>query len=72
MPPSGKKTLNLYMNETTRSRLEKLREETNADSLSDVVRRALAMYACLLRETEDGSIVIIRHGDDREKELIFL
>lgn len=43
--PSPKKSrLNLEMSQSVRRRLESLRVRTEADSLAEVVRRALAVY----------------------------
>jgi hypothetical protein len=38
------KRLTLELNETVRDRLEELRDEVKADSLTEVIRRALALY----------------------------
>ena len=54
--------LNLEMTEATRSRLEHLRDATNADSMAEVVRRALEMYDFVRTEESAGGDVIMRRG----------
>jgi hypothetical protein len=55
------------MSEETKQKLESLREVTNADSMSEVVRRALAIYDFLWEEQSRGSKTIIRseNGDEQ-------
>jgi hypothetical protein len=65
------KRLNLEMAETVRLRLENLREHTEADSLTEVVRRALLVYEFLWAEKLKGSNVVIRNSTG-DKELIIL
>ena len=61
------KRLNLEMNEKVKKNIERLRDETQADSLAEVIRRALALYDTLWETTRDGSAVIIRtESIDRE------
>lgn len=54
-----------------RQRLEDLRDETEADSLTEVIRRSLAVYEFLWKEKSKGAEVVIR-TDDTEKELVLL
>jgi hypothetical protein len=58
------------MSQTVRNKLETLRDKTDADSLSEVIRRALALYECLWKERQNGAKVIIR-SPDADKELVF-
>lgn len=46
-------------------------EETEADSLTEVIRRALAVYDVLWEEKRKGGTTIIRNGTG-EKELILI
>jgi hypothetical protein len=63
--------LNLELTDRVRARLEYLRAETQADTLVEVVRRALAIYDTLLSVTRDrGDAVILRSKDGTERELI--
>lgn len=62
--------LNLEVGPKARERLEKLSGETE-QSLSEVIRNALAVYDLLWSElkSETGRSLIIR-GTDHEKELV--
>jgi hypothetical protein len=64
--------LTLEMASSVRKRLEHLRDRTEADSLAEVVRRALAIYDALWVEKEKGGRVILQdlNGTDRELLLV--
>ena len=64
--------LNLDLPEETKQRLEGLRDITHADSMSEVVRRALAVYEFLLEEKTDGGVTIMRSRDGTERQLKIL
>lgn len=57
------------MPEATKQQLESLRELTHADSMSEVVRRALALYDFLWHEKVAGATTIIRAKDGSEQRL---
>ncbi len=65
--------LNLDLPERVRERLERVRVLSESDSLTEVIRRALAVYDTLLTSThEEGCKVIIRSGDGKtEREVFF-
>ena len=69
---SKKVRLNLDMPPAVKERLEILRDSTHADSMSEVVRRALAVYEFVARESERGCQVYSRDekGDETRIELI--
>lgn len=52
-----------------RARLEELRELTEAESMSDVIRRALAVYDFLVIQKLGGGHVVLRRADGSEVEL---
>ncbi len=52
-----------------REKLERLSKETD-QSLSEVIRRALATYDLLWTESQSGHSVILR-GPEGEREVIF-
>jgi hypothetical protein len=57
----------------SRERLERLREETEADSLTEVIRRALAVYEQLQRTQRHGGAIILRSRNglpDRELVIV--
>ena len=60
------------MPESVKERLEQLRDNTHADSMSEVVRRALALYELVTREVVQGSSLIIKssNGSERHIEII--
>jgi hypothetical protein len=55
--------LNLEMHEEVRQRLERLRDETHADTLAEVVRRALSLYDLLWKRQSEGGELIVRRGE---------
>ena len=72
-PPSGeaRTRLSLELPTRVRDRLERLREISEADSLTEVIRRALTIYDVLLATTrEEGGKVILRRQDGSEREVI--
>jgi hypothetical protein len=66
-PPRGKpiSRLNLEMSETMRFRLENLRITTDADSLAEVVRRAINVYDFLWREQANGRRLVTQDHDGK-------
>jgi hypothetical protein len=52
-----------------RKQLENLRDQTTADSLAEVIRRALAVYDILRQATAKGGAIYIR-AEDVEREVI--
>ena len=63
--------LNLEVSQSVRERLENLKNETEADSLTEVIRRALAVYELLWDQRKSGGKTIVRH-DDVEREIIIV
>ena len=62
--------LNLELSQAAKARIQRLRETTDAHSLSEVVRRALATYDSLWEEKMRGGVVVVRLQDGKEKELL--
>lgn len=60
------------MPEEIKEQLEVLRDLTHADSMSEVVRRALAVYDFLLLEKSTGGVTFIRDKDGKERELFLI
>ena len=52
--------------------MKKLRDDTNADSLTEVVRRALAIYEFLWERKTDGGTIYIHHPDGEKERLELL
>lgn len=63
--------LTLEMAEPVRQTLEELKDTTQADSLAEVIRKALAVYGYLLQEKRHGGRVVVKKDGD-EKEVVFL
>ncbi len=59
------------MSEEARRKLENLRKVTDAESLAEVVRKALAVYDFLWKEQANGGKVMVR-GPEGERELVLL
>ena len=59
------------MSDNVRKRLEKLRDEIEADSLAEVIRKSLATYEFLHMQTKRGGKVVIKSSGG-EKELVLL
>jgi hypothetical protein len=62
--------LNLEIAETVRQRLESLQARSEADSMVEVIRRALAVYEVLWEAKDEGASVIVRTKGGEEKEVI--
>lgn len=62
--------LNLDLPERVRERLERVRELSEADSLTEVIRRALTVYDTLLTTTrEEGAKIKIHNSDGTISDL---
>jgi len=64
--------MNLDMPVKAKSKLEDLRDLTHADSMSEVIRKALAVYDFLWHEKAKGASTFIRSRDGNERELVLL
>ncbi|MGF6603301.1 hypothetical protein P3T23_008055 [Paraburkholderia sp. GAS448] len=67
-----KTRLNLDMHPEVKEQLEKLRDRIHADSMGEVIRRALAVYDYLHCEQSNGATMVIRTRDGTEKGLPIL
>ena len=62
--------LSLDVSLAVRERIERLREISDADSVTEVVRRALAVYEVLIAERKNGSEMILRDASGVERRLL--
>lgn len=69
MPKSEKVRLNLEVPPAVRERLERLRDVSGADTMTEVVRRSLEVYEVLLNRSP-GEEIILRMPDGKEKVVI--
>ncbi len=66
----AKVRLNLDLPERVRDRLERLQDLSEADSLTEVIKRALSVYDALLTATrEEGGKLVLRKEDGSEEVL---
>jgi hypothetical protein len=72
IPTAKKVRLNLELSEDVRKRLEALRGRTEADSLAEVIRRALAVYDFLWTERKRGGKLVVRGSDDTEHTVVLI
>jgi hypothetical protein len=63
--------LNLEMGKEVRERMEELKDETGARTLTDVVSRALAVYDYLWKQKRTGGKILVQ-DDDGTRELVIL
>lgn len=63
--------LKLELAADVKSKLEELRDSTQADSLGEVIRRAVGVYEFLLEESKNGRQLISR-GDSVEREVVLI
>ena len=68
----SKVRLNLEIPQSVRDRLDDLRELSEAESLTAVIRRSLAVYDLLLHHHESNGQVILRGEDGSEETLKIL
>lgn len=62
--------LNLEVKPTVRDRLERLKDSTEAESLTEVIRRALATYETLVEMSPDKHKIVLRLADGEEVTLL--
>ena len=68
----NKSRLNLDLSELARKNLENLQLETDADSLSEVIRHSLNLYEVMVNAKKKGSTVIIRSKNGKEQLVEFI
>ena len=61
--------LNLDMTVEVKEQIEALRDRMHADSMSEVVRRALAVCDFVLAQQEQGATVVLRTSDGTDTRL---
>lgn len=67
---SGKERLNLDMHPDVKAQLLDLQDRMKADSMSEVIRRAVQVLDTLQQAQASDSVVIIRDRDDNERQLL--
>ncbi|GEM_PF-6104657 len=65
--------LSLKISKLVSDRIELLVDKTDADSLTEVIRRSIAIYDHLINETSEGKAeLILRSPDGEEKTVLIL
>ena len=64
--------LNLQFTEAIKENITDLQNRTQSPTLTDVFRKALALYDLIVTHTKSGGDVIFRHKDGREETVRFL
>ena len=67
-PPSSaaRVRLNLDLPISVRERMDRVREMSEADTISEVIRRSLAVYEALLGLAHEGAKIVTRKRDGME------
>ncbi len=69
----SKKRLKLEVPERIAERLADLKAETESDSMSEVIRKSLAVYDHLwTKRLEDDAKIVIKYPDGTEETLVLL
>lgn len=63
--------VHLHAHPDTMKQMEMVRRAIHADTLSEAVRRAVNLYAVVLRQREQGTKVIVR-GPEGDWELVVI
>jgi hypothetical protein len=64
--------LNLDMHPAVKEQLQSIQERTKADSMSEVLRRALAVYQTILDTQDSGGTVLVKPKMGLVKEVLVL
>lgn len=59
--PTSRLTLDLA--QAVKTRLEELRNEVGADTMTEVVRRALSLYDYIVTAKKGGAAIILKKGE---------
>lgn len=62
-----KTRLSLEVPKKTRDQIDDLVTRSGASSLTEVIRRALALYDLVLEHKDEEGTVVLRHKDGREE-----
>jgi Arc/MetJ-type ribon-helix-helix transcriptional regulator len=65
----GKSRLSLEIPKQTRDQIDDIVKRSGASSLTEVIRRALALYDLVLEHKAENGTLVLRHKDGREEVL---
>ncbi len=67
-----RKRFNLEVSREVQTRVEIIQRETGAANITEVIRRALALYDAMHDARRERAKVILRYPDGTERELVIL
>lgn len=72
LTPPEKVRLNLELSCQVHEQMQTLQKRSGATSLTEVIRRALALYDVITEHLSDGGRIILRHknGDEENVRLV--
>lgn len=59
--------VSLRLSKEAKARLDRVKDRTHAESLTEVIRHAIALYEGLLDQDEKGAEIILRTQDGTER-----
>jgi len=72
VPPTGRARLSLDLDSKVKSQLEVLRSRSGAASLTEVIRRSLALYDVVTDHQTTGGSIVFKRSDGTEERLVLL
>ena len=72
LTPPEKVRLNLELSRQVHEQIQVLQSRSDATSLTEVIRRALALYDLITEHISEGGRIILRHknGDEESVKLV--
>ena len=64
--------LNLELNSVARDQLERVQKRTHSPSITEIIRRSLALFDLFTEHTARGGEVVFKHRDGAEEKLRIL
>lgn len=68
--PAPTARLTLELPDPVKKQMEHVRDQTHAQSLTEVIRRALAVYDVLRQAAADGCTIVIEPKEGKARELV--
>lgn len=65
------KRLNLAFRQEVHDRLEYLRDTSDAETITEVIKKSLAVYDYLLTQKQNGAKVIVK-DEDGQREIVLI
>jgi hypothetical protein len=70
--PATRARLSLDLDLVAKSEIENLRKRTGATSITELIRKSVALYDIVSDHKAAGGSLIFRHSDGREERLVIL